>query len=227
MAGISYTYLPIKAAISLFVDAYNQEHTYYRRCKTKHYWHSVEGHFHVGVGGVSLSGFTIKAANTAFLTMYNLSPPRLAKINVRQSLTLRWHSLSGCGRAHGSVHSDHQIAQHIEIKQWWTNVNISLLAVAYLNGRINSETWNAEPEIGSDGTSNTRQPLRVYRYGYGFGPPRGGGPEFWLHLELTRPIFAVQALTAGRLSRPVANTSHRCSGCICSIMVDYLVPALF
>jgi len=70
------------------------------------------------------------------------------------------------------------------------------------------ETRNAEPEIGSDGSGQTRRNPRVDGYGSGFGPPRVCGSGFWPVLEPNRPIFAVQTQTAGGLPGPVANTTH-------------------
>jgi hypothetical protein len=69
------------------------------------------------------------------------------------------------------------------------------------------ETRNAEPEIGTDGCSQTRRNPRVDGYGSGFGPPRVSGSGFWTGLELNRPVFAVQTRTAGGLPGPVAHTN--------------------
>jgi len=69
------------------------------------------------------------------------------------------------------------------------------------------ETWNAEPEIGTDGSSQTRQIPRVEGYGSGFGLPRVSCSGFWMGLEPNRPVFAVQTRTAGGLPAPVAYTS--------------------
>ena len=69
------------------------------------------------------------------------------------------------------------------------------------------ETQNAEAEIGTDGSSQTRRNPRVDGYGSGFGLPRVCGSGFWMVLEPNRPLFAVQTRTAGGLPRPVANTS--------------------
>jgi len=69
------------------------------------------------------------------------------------------------------------------------------------------ETRNAEPKIGTDGSSQTRRNPRVDRYGAGFGPPTVCGLGFRTVLEPNRPVFAVQTLTAGGLPGPVANTT--------------------
>jgi len=70
------------------------------------------------------------------------------------------------------------------------------------------ETRNAEPEIGTDGSRQTRRNLRVDGYGSGFGPPSVCRSGFWTVLELNRPVFAVQTRTAGALPGPVANSSQ-------------------
>ena len=80
-----------------------------------------------------------------------------------------------------------------------------------INSRISEcdhkcETRNAEPEIGTDGSSQTRRNLRVDGYGSGFGPPRVCGLGFWPVLEPNRPVVAVQTRTTGGLPGPVANT---------------------
>jgi hypothetical protein len=69
------------------------------------------------------------------------------------------------------------------------------------------ETRNAEPEIGTNGSSLTRQNPRVDGNRSGFGPPRVCGSGFWPVLEPNRPVFAVQTRTAGGLPVPVANTN--------------------
>jgi len=70
------------------------------------------------------------------------------------------------------------------------------------------ETRNAEPEIGTDGSSQSRRNPRVDGYGSGLGQPRGSGSGFWTVLEPNRPVFAVQSRTAGGLPGPVANTTY-------------------
>jgi len=82
-----------------------------------------------------------------------------------------------------------------------------------INSRISEydhkcETRNAEPEIGTDRSSQTRRNPRVDGYGSRFGPPRVCGSGFWPVLEPNRPVFAVQTRTAGGLPGPVANTSQ-------------------
>ena len=61
------------------------------------------------------------------------------------------------------------------------------------------ETRNAEPEIGTDGSSQTRRNLRVDGYGSGFAPPRVSMLGFWTGLEPNRPVFPFQTRTASGL----------------------------
>jgi hypothetical protein len=68
------------------------------------------------------------------------------------------------------------------------------------------ETRNAEPEIGTDRSSQTRRNTWVDRYGSEFGLPRVSRSGCWPGLELNRPVFAVQTQTAGGLPGPVAYT---------------------
>jgi hypothetical protein len=70
------------------------------------------------------------------------------------------------------------------------------------------ETRNAEPEIVTDGSSQTRRNPRVDVYGSGFCPPSVCGSGFWTVLELNWPVFEVQTRTAGGLPWPVANTTY-------------------
>jgi len=82
-----------------------------------------------------------------------------------------------------------------------------------INSRISEcdhqcETRNAEPEIGTDGSSQTQRNPRVDGYGSGFGPPRVCGSGLWPVLEPYRPVFAVQTRTAGGLPGPISNTSR-------------------
>jgi len=94
--------------------------------------------------------------------------------------------------------------------QWCAKVNILRLTVGYLNATINGKTLHTEPEIGTDGSSQTREILQVDRYGSGFGPPRRCWSSFWTVLEPNRTIFLVRNRTAGGLPGPVANTT--CDG---------------
>jgi len=71
------------------------------------------------------------------------------------------------------------------------------------------ETRNAEPEIGTDGSTQTRRNPRVDGYRSGFGQPKVRGSGFWKVLQPNRPVFAVQTRTAGGLPGPVANTSQK------------------
>jgi len=58
----------------------------------------VDTHFHDGAGSVLLSLLRIKAANTSFMTICNLSHPRLPKVHDQALLRLCWSSCSWWGR---------------------------------------------------------------------------------------------------------------------------------
>jgi len=81
------------------------------------------------------------------------------------------------------------------------------MTVRYLDATINRNARKQEPEIGTNGSSETRQNQWVTGYGYGFGPQRSCGSGFWTVLEPNRTLYPVQTRTAGGLPGPVANTS--------------------
>jgi len=70
------------------------------------------------------------------------------------------------------------------------------------------ETWNTEPEIGTDRSTQTQRNPRVDGYGSGFGLPRVRRSGFWSVLEPNWPGFVVPTRTAGGLPGRVANTNH-------------------
>jgi len=70
------------------------------------------------------------------------------------------------------------------------------------------ETRNAEPEIRTDGSSQTWRNPQVDGYRSRFGPPRVCGSSLWSVLEPNQPVIAVQTRTAGGLPGPVANTNE-------------------
>jgi len=70
-------------------------------------------------------------------------------------------------------------------------------------------TWNAEQEIGPDGSGWTGQNLQVDGYGSGIGPPRDCGAGFWTGLKPYPPVSVIHTWTTGRLPGHVANTCHQ------------------
>jgi len=122
-------------------------------------------------------------------------------------LTLRWHSFSEWGTERVSHVSNYKGGRFIWKNWQCAKVNILRLTVGYLNATINRKTRNTEPEIGTDGSSQTRQDPRVDGYGSGFGPPRRCGSGFWMVLEPNLTVYPVQTQTAGGLPGPIANTS--------------------
>jgi len=109
---------------------------------TQNRWRSVDANFQDGVGSVLLSFFAIKAANAFFMTIFNLSPPRIPTIHDRQTLTFRWCLLSKRGTVCVSIRIDHKGGQYIKTELWLTDFIMLQLTVAYLN-----VVWNGEREM--------------------------------------------------------------------------------
>jgi len=81
------------------------------------------------------------------------------------------------------------------------------LTVGYVNVTLITNSGRAELEIGTDGSTQTGQLLRVDGYGYGFSLPRGTSSGIRMGLGATRTIIPVRPQTPGRLAGPIANTS--------------------
>jgi len=125
----------------------------------------------------------------------------------KKSWMLLWRSFPGWGTECVSLVFGYKCSQYIKQRQWSTKVNMLQLTVRYLNATINRKIWKQEPEIETDGSSRTWQNLRVDGDGSGVGPPSSSGSGCWTGLEPNRTIILVQTRTAGRLPRPVANTT--------------------
>jgi len=134
------------------------------------------------------------------------SPSRLLMMQDQNSLTRRWLSCSGWGKERVSLVFSYKGSRFIRKGQWCAKVNIVWLTVGYLNATIDRKSRNKEPEIETDGSSQTRQNPWVDGYGAGFGPPRLCGSGFWMVLDPNWTVFPVRTRTAGGLPRPVANT---------------------
>ena len=167
----------------------------YPRCKTKNRWPSVDAHFQNGAGSVSLNLLRIKAADTSFMNVYIQSPLRLPKVQDQKSSTRRWLSFSGWGREQLLLIIDYNGGQYIRKGQRYTNDNILRLAIGYPNVTINTNTQIPEPDIGTDGSSLTRQNPRGDVYGSGFGPPRCSWLGFWQGFEPNQTVLAVRTRT--------------------------------
>jgi len=167
----------------------------------------MDAHFQNGAGSVRLSFLPIKAVSRSIMDSNEQITLYLFDLHDLKSLTLCWRSVLDLGRKGVSAPFDYKGSQYISNSQWYTKVNLLQLTVGYLNATINRKTRNAEPDIGTDGSSQARQNPRVHRYGAGFRPPRLSGSAFWTGLELNQPVFAGQTQTAGGLPGPVANTS--------------------
>ena len=83
------------------------------------------------------------------------------------------------------------------------------MTVGYLNATIYRKTQKCELEIGTDGSSHTRENPRVDRYGCGFGLRSRCGSGFWTGMEPNRTIIPVQTRTAGGLPGPIADTTNQ------------------
>jgi len=164
-----------------------KHHSYYQGCNTRNRWCSVDTHFQDGVGSISLSLLAIKAANTSFMTVCNLSPPRTPKIHHHQLLTLLWRSfikmwygacLCSFWALRWPIHQKHTGPYQC---QYFT-INSSISECNHKCG-----TQNATSGIRTDGSSQTVQNTRVDGYGSKIGPQRVIRSSFWLvRTQLTR-----------------------------------------
>jgi len=168
-------------------------HIDYPRCEIFHCWRSVDAHFQDGAGSVSLLVLPIKHASASVMTICNLWPLRLPKMQDQKSLTLRWRSFPGWCRERLSPFFDHKGGHCIQKEHRGTIVNILRLIIGYLNVTINRTNRNAEPVIGPYGSSQTRvkpaglrirgrvwttKNLRVgFLDGSGIGPNGLSGPD--------------------------------------------------
>jgi len=175
--------------------------------RTKNCWRSIDAHFQDGAARVFLSLLGWNMANTPFMMVCMQSPSRLLMMQDQKSLTRHWLSCLGWGKERVSLVFSYKGGWFIRKGQWCAKVNILRLTVGYLNATINRKTRNTELDIGTDGSSQTRQHPRVDRYGFRFGPPRCCWSGVWTVLEQNRTVFPVRTRTAGRLPGPVANTT--------------------
>jgi len=182
--------------------------SYYRRCRTQNHWRSVDTHFQDGVWSVLLVFFAIKAANTLFITILDLSHPQITQdtrpIIVDAPLTLiltMWYGacVNSFGWSRGPIHWKWTVMYQCEYFTIYSRI---------FKCDHKCETRHAEPVIGTDWFSQTQHNRQVDRYVSVFGPPRVCGSYFWTGLELDWHIFAVQIRTAGWLPAPIANTTH-------------------
>jgi len=106
------------------------------------------------------------------------------------------------------------------------HVNILRLTLPYLNVMKNSETRNAEPEIGTDRCSQTRHNLWVEGCVPRCGQPSGRGPAISTGLEPNRIVIEVQTSTADSSPDPVANTSQTLCTCTCKCLYCVVATCL-
>jgi len=121
----------------------------------------------------------------------------LPRIQDLELLMLGWRSFPGWGRERLSTYFDHKGGQYVQKEHRHTIVNILRFTVRYLNVTINRTTPNAKPEIGHDGSSQSRWNPRVDGYGARFELLRSSGSGFWMVMKPNRTVFPVQTRTAG------------------------------
>jgi hypothetical protein len=134
------------------------------------------------------------------------SPSRLLIMHDQKSLTRHWQSGSRRGKERVSGVFSYKGGRFIRKGQWCAKVNILRLIVGYWDATINKRTRNTEPEIGTDGSSQTWQKPLDDGYQSGFSPGRYCWSGFRTVMEYIRTVFLVQTQTAGWFPGPVANT---------------------
>jgi len=201
-------------------------HIYYQRCETFNHWRSFDAHFQHGARSVSLLHWPIPEANASVMTICNQCPLWWRRMQDLQLSKRRWRLFPGWCREPLSTSFDHNGGHFIQKEHCRTIITISRFTVGYLNATINSATWNATPEIGPDGSSQTRRDLLVDRHRAGFGQPWNSGSGFWMVLELNRTIFPVQTQTAARWPGLVFNTNLTITSFMNSSEPVFLKPML-
>ena len=141
------------------------------------------------------------------MTICNQWGLRLPKMQDQKLLTLCWCSIPGWGREPVSPVFDYKGGQYNPKRRWHTIINILWSIIGYLNATTNGKPQKATPAIGTDGSSQTCQNLLVCGYGSKFGQPRSTRLGFWTGLGPNQTVFALITRTAGKLPRPIANTS--------------------
>jgi len=178
----------------------------YLSYRTKNRWCSVDDHLQNGARSMSLLFLGWNTANMSFMIVCIQLPPRLPMMQEQKSLARRWLSCSGWGRECVTCVFIYKGSCFTRKGQWRTKINILRFAVGYLNATINWKTRNMEPEIGTDGSTQTQQNLQFDMNQSGFGLPTGSGSGFWTALDPIQTVFPVRTRTAGGLPGPVANT---------------------
>jgi hypothetical protein len=123
--------------------------------RTNNRWRSVDAHFQNGAASVFLSLWAWNTANAVFMILCIQSPSRLLMMQDKKSLMRHWLSCSGWGKERVSLVFSYKGGRFIRKDQWCAKVNILRLTVGYLNATIHRKTWSTEPEIGTNGSSQT------------------------------------------------------------------------
>jgi len=167
--------------------------------------------------GVSLPLLLINAAYTSFINICIQLPLRLPKMQDQESLTCRWLSFSGFGSECIPLVFEYNGNQYIGKWQRYSHVNISWLAIGYLNVTTNRKTGKPETEIGTKRSSQTRQNPQVDGNGSWFAPARCSGLGFWMGFELNQTVLVVRTRTTGWLPGPVSNSRQARRRCWCLV----------
>jgi len=159
---------------------------------------------------MSISLFPLKAANTTFMTVCNISSLSLPRMQDGKSLTLSWRSFPRWGRECVYICFDYEGGQYIKKRLWRTKVNILRFPVGYLNATINRDTWNTEQEIGTDRSRQTQPNLWGDGYKLGFGLIRGRGSGSWTGFGPIQPSFALKPTPLAGFPDPLLTLHKFC-----------------
>jgi len=165
------------------------------------------------VARISCTYLPIKAAISFFMDAFDQAPLILSKMQDQISLTLCWRSVDALLTLIfqmwlGAWVSVFCTSRRLIRRKWTVTYLCQYFTISSSISECDHkcETRNAEPEIGPDGSSQTRRNSQVDGYGPWFGLPRVSRSGSWPGLEPNRPSLVVQSRTAGGLPGPVANT---------------------
>jgi len=154
------------------------------------------------VTGVNWSSTSFITAVTVIVAVLYLSSYSWCKMKNHS----HWTSQYCWERVSARFH--YKGCQYNKPRQQCTKVSILHLTGGYVNATINRKTRKWEPEIGTDGFSQTQQNPQVHWYGCWFGPARNSGSGFRTVQNPKRTGFPVHTPTAGGLPGPVVSTTY-------------------
>jgi len=161
----------------------------YPTCKILNCWRSYDASIQDRAVSLSLLLLPIKEANTSVMTICNQCPLWLPRMQNLKSLTLRWCSVPGWVREPLSTYFDYKGGQYIQKEQPGTIINILWSSVGYLSATINRATCDAKPEIGLDGSSQTRRDRGLTGTVRGVDGQEAASRLFGRFWNWTRPLF--------------------------------------